>query len=173
MAYEKGTEYMSGPTTYIIPFLLYNSGNGETCGLEWTANWEVNERWTLAGSYSFLVFDARYDDPNGGGNLPTSGGAFDDPRNQARLQSYWNFAPNWQLDLFLRYVDMIEEYEVPNYVSLDARLGWRPNKNLEFSIVGQNLFVPHHEEFYVYRQYCEPSVVEINRAVFAKMTWTR
>lgn len=174
MAYEGGTPY--GDPLYginVFPFSLYNSGNGETYGLEWTANFEVNKKWTLAGSYSWLNFDARYDDPNGDGDLPTSGGAFNDPRNQIRLQSYWNFAPNWQLDLFVRYVDLLKEYEVPNYISLDARLGWRPNKHLEFSIVGQNLLAPHHEEYYVYRQYCEPSVCEINRAVFAKMTWTR
>ncbi|MGD9128416.1 MAG: TonB-dependent receptor [Planctomycetia bacterium] len=172
MGYNSGIPGMEGPI-YVIPLNLANGGNGETYGFEWTANWEVNEKWTLAGSYSFLIFDKRYAMFNGQKPLPGAGNAFDDPNNQIRLQSYWNFARNWQLDCFLRYVDEIEEYDVPSYITMDLRLGWRPTKHLEFSVVGQNLFDTHHQEFYSYRQYCEPNLVEINRGVFARMTWTR
>jgi len=37
--------------------------SGETCGFEWTGNWETTENWTLRDSYSFLFYDTRYANP--------------------------------------------------------------------------------------------------------------
>ena len=153
-------------------YINQNNGNGEAYGFEWTASWEATKKWRLAGSYSFLVCMARYFDPNGERAIPIPGNVPNDPRNQIRVQSYWNFAPHWQLDCFLRYVDRLPTNNTPAYITMDARLGWRPNKNVELSIVGQNLFSPHHLEFVLDPRYGEPTV-EINRAVFAKITWTR
>jgi len=35
---------------------------------------------------------------------------------------------------------------VPAYTRVDLRLGWRPTDRLEFSLMGQNLFDPRHQE---------------------------
>lgn len=160
------------PPYIFLPFNTQNNASGHAYGFEWTANWEATENWRLAGSYSFLVCTGNYCDPNGNRTVPVIGNTPNDPRNQVRLQSYWNFSPKWQFDCFLRYVDQLTTNDTPSYITMDARIGWRPSKNLEFSLVGQNLFTPHHEEFSLYRKYGEPTC-EINRAVFAKMTWTR
>ena len=36
---------------------------------------------------------------------------------------------------------------VHQYITLDARLGWRPCPNLEMALIGQNLLQDHHLEF--------------------------
>jgi hypothetical protein len=55
---------------------------------------------------------------------------------------------------------------VPGYGTFDARLAWWYQGNLEFSIVGQNLWDNQHPEFgpVATRQ-------EIPRSVFGKIAW--
>ena len=78
---------------------------------------------------------------------------------------------NMELDAGLRWVDSFRfnnggaPATIPNYVELDARLGWRPRKNFELSIVGQNLLHDHHLEYYTSPR------EEIVRSVYGKVTW--
>jgi iron complex outermembrane recepter protein len=169
MVHKVGTPYWDGPI-YMVPSEVSNSFNAQTYGFEWTANWDVTKQWRLAGSYSFLkIWDTL--DRTVPPFRPVLGAFTGDPTNRIKLQSYWQFAENWQLDAFLRYVDQSSEGLIPAYWSLDLRLGWRPKKNLELSVVGQNLLDFSHLEMSRDAQYFEP-IVEIERAVFAKMTWT-
>ena len=46
-----------------------------------------------------------------------------------------------------RYVGGLSDLGIPAYVSLDLRLAWEPRKNLELSLVGQNLLDDRHPEF--------------------------
>jgi iron complex outermembrane recepter protein len=58
---------------------------------------------------------------------------------------------------------------VPSYVTLDLRLAWRPIKDLELAVVGQNLVGSPHREFnptFVSTQY-----TEVGRSVYGKITW--
>jgi iron complex outermembrane receptor protein len=57
--------------------------------------------------------------------------------------------------------------DIPSYFRLDARLGWRPTKALDMSIVLQNAFDDQHPEFT--EGTLEDS--EIQRSVFGKITW--
>jgi iron complex outermembrane receptor protein len=50
-------------------------------------------------------------------------------------------------------------------VALDVHLGWRPTKNLELSIVGQNLLDPQHPEFGT-----PATRTEVQRSVYGKVT---
>ena len=168
--YKEGTSYVDPPFTY-DPYTLENGGRGEAYGFEWTANWEATKNWTLAGSYSYLFHQDYYDVAPGQDYYLAEGCGAYDPKNQIRLQSYWSFASHWQLDGFLRYVDPVAPH-FPSYVTMDLRLGWRPRKNLEFSIVGQNLFDQYHPEMFGVTGSLA-SAVGITRSVFAKVTWTR
>jgi len=52
---------------------------------------------------------------------------------------------------------------------VDVRFSWRFAGYLELSMVGQNLFQPHHAEFGG-----DPGgLVEIKRSAYAKITWQR
>ena len=166
---KQETPYVDPPYTY-IPYKLENGGRGEAYGFEWTMQWEATKNWTLAGSYSYLFHQDYYDVAPGEDFYFAEGNEAYDPKNQIRLQSYWSFAPNWQLDAFVRHVDPVA-VGFSNYTTMDLRLGWSPTKNLMFSVVGQNLFDRYHSETvdYSFRGYS----TQIARAVFAKVTWTR
>ena len=54
---------------------------------------------------------------------------------------------NIYLDIGLRNIDSRRDIHEPAYFLGDVRVAWRPNKHLETSIVGQDLFGGHHPEF--------------------------
>jgi iron complex outermembrane receptor protein len=56
---------------------------------------------------------------------------------------------------------------VPSYFELDVRLAWHPTKNLELSVVGQNLLHDRHPEY----GYPDATREEIKRSVYGKVTW--
>ena len=69
-----------------------------------------------------------------------------------------------------RYVERISGFanpvpNVPSYISLDARLAWKPREDLEVAVIGQNLLDNHHPEFGG-----SPSV-EIRRGVYGTVTY--
>ena len=75
--------------------------------------------------------------------------------------------PGWlELDTGLRYVSHIANQSVPSYAELDARLGWHATRNLEISLVGQNLLHDHHAEFGA-----PATRQEVERTLFGKVTW--
>ena len=90
------------------------------------------------------------------------------PNNQVYLQSSWDLPNNIQFDLMGRYVEGLSGFtpEVPSYISLDARLAWKPRPGLELAVVGQNLLDNHHAE------YGGSPSVEIRRSVYATIAYT-
>jgi iron complex outermembrane receptor protein len=52
---------------------------------------------------------------------------------------------------------------------MDARLAWKPGKDLELSLIGQNLFMNHHREFIPEYVFTLPT--EITRSFYGKVTW--
>jgi iron complex outermembrane receptor protein len=56
---------------------------------------------------------------------------------------------------------------VKSYNTADARFGWHFAGQLELSLVGQNLFQPHHPEFGG-----DPGgLIGVKRSVYAQITW--
>jgi iron complex outermembrane receptor protein len=98
-------------------------------------------------------------------NDTTSG---DSPQHQFQLHSYLNLTRNIELNNGLFYVSSLPNQQIPSYVRFDTGIVWRPTKNWEFGIWGQNLFDGHHTEFGSYRT---PDLSEVPRNVFGKVTW--
>jgi len=80
---------------------------------------------------------------------------------------------NITFDTALRWVDTLflnngtTVGTVPSYFEFDARLAWRPIKDLELSVVGQNLLHDHHPEY----GFPGPTREEIRRSVYGKISW--
>jgi iron complex outermembrane receptor protein len=56
---------------------------------------------------------------------------------------------------------------VGSYSTADVHLAWRATRQMEFSVVGENLIQPHHAEFGG-----NPGpLVGIKRSVYAQITW--
>jgi len=91
-----------------------------------------------------------------------------DPEFQWNLISHLALPSNFEFDQMLYYVDALKSQQLQSYFRMDLRLGWRPEKNIEVSLVGQNLLDNRHQER-------EPDRIQardinlIERAYFAKL----
>jgi iron complex outermembrane receptor protein len=78
-----------------------------------------------------------------------------------------------QLDFWLRYVGKMGTNSlsstVASHTALDLRYAWRPIRNLELSLVGQNLFDRRHVE--IVPNMLPSETLEIQRGVYAKARW--
>ena len=160
-----------------------NAMGGETYGAELSANWRITDWWQLRGSYSYVKMNLHGDQTLSNASRVSQelGAEKSSPQQQVYLQSSWNIGRNVEVDLIGRFVDRLGGFNpsgiagvsdaVSDYVALDARLAWRPKKNLEFAIVGKNLLDAHHPEFGT-NPFVRSPLVEIRRSVYATMTVT-
>jgi iron complex outermembrane receptor protein len=85
------------------------------------------------------------------------------------LHSSMDLPKNVEFDANGRYVDRLQNQDIDGYFALDLRLGWRPTKNWELAVVGQNLLDAYHPE---YRGEVFSTVLsQVERSVYAKVTW--
>jgi len=63
------------------------------------------------------------------------------------LRSSWDITPRHDLDLALRHVGELGNGVLPAYTVLDLRVGWRPMRGLELSLVVQNALDRDYSEW--------------------------
>jgi iron complex outermembrane recepter protein len=168
---EPGIPFVEGspaPTDIVVPLVAENRMSGGTYGVELFADWKVLPKWRVTGSYSYLQMDIHKnsnsqdptaDNPNGSS-----------PRHQWYVRSSADLPKHFDLDTTLRFVDRLPSLNLPSYYSVDAHLGWRPVRNLELSIGGQNLLDDQHLEFLPDFVNTSPTVVK--RSIFGSITVT-
>jgi len=69
-----------------------------------------------------------------------------EPDNIFNIRSYLNLPYDLELDTMFYYVTENVGRNIPSYSRLDLRLGWKPTKKVELSLVGQNLLDETHPE---------------------------
>ena len=104
----------------------------------------------------------------GGGGADESAEG-DSPHHRFFLHSMLNLPQDVQFDAVLRYVDSLPNIQISSYVELDLRLSWKPCKNTEISIVGQNLLQSRHTEFT--SQTISTPRTDVQRSVYAQVTF--
>ncbi len=158
----RSLEQVNPPAPF--PFILANGQDGESYGVELTADYRVTDWWRLHAGFTELEIHIW---PTSG-STDTSRGATEshDPNQQYFLRTSFDLPGHVELDAAFRYVSRISNQQVPDYAELDLRLGWRPIPRLELSVVGQNLLHDHHAEFNA-----PASRQEIERSVYAKAVW--
>jgi iron complex outermembrane recepter protein len=154
-------------TPYIlVPLHFGNLSSARSEGAEVAANWAYGSKWRLSAAYSALQIHTSKDPLSTNVLLDTTRGQ--NPTNQFNLRSEWNVTRRWQFDTSAYYVAKLPALNIPQYVRLDARLGWRTAENVEFSLGGQNLLTPHHREFI-------PEALlqgtEIDRSFYGRIGW--
>ena len=165
----------ASPLGYDLVFV--NGMEGESQGVELTANWKATPWWSLIFTYSYLTMDMTLDDQTGITSMMDyfSNGS---PRHQGSVRSSFILSQDWQLNLWLRYVDDIigldstdlvsSTIDIDSYFLLDANIIWTPMKNVEVMLAGQNLLTGKQ------LQYTAEVVVpptEIERGIYGKITW--
>jgi iron complex outermembrane recepter protein len=159
------------PTT-VIPFVFENNLEGQTYGVELSGDYQIFDWWRLHGGYDFLHENIHVK----GGDIDINHGLNEtsDPQQQFSIRSSMDLPENIDLDADLRWVDTLHNNNgatvgtVPSYFELGIRIGWHPTKNLEFSIVGQNLLHDQHAE---YGFPGATTTEEIERSVYGKVAW--
>jgi hypothetical protein len=79
------------------------------------------------------------------------------------LTTFMNLPGNLELDGIFRYVDNLPGQNIGRYFNLDVRLGWHVIKNVELSLVGQNLLAGYHAE--------GAGGTKVQRGIYTKATW--
>ena len=152
----------------MIPFFVSNLREGETYGVELAADWWVSDWWRLQAAYSYLEMRLR---TQAGGEDPGQDG-FEgrSPMHQVSLRSSMDLGAGLELDLWARYVDDLPGQNLADYLTVDARLGWKPHSRFEVALVGQNLFSKQHPEF-SYTDVIDTLPTEVERSVYGEVTW--
>ena len=126
----------------LLPGVMGNDKLLSIYGFELAMNLDVTNDWHVYGGYGFLAID---------GDTGMDGG---DPRSKLYIQSAWEFAENWELDLTWRYVDQFSMMRpdgnnviLPSYNVMDVRVAWQARPGLELAVVGRNLLNPARFEF--------------------------
>jgi iron complex outermembrane receptor protein len=154
-----------------FPIYFQNNLEGETYGFELSTDYQMLDWWRWHAGYDFLkehihVTPGQVDFTNGLNETA-------DPQNQVFLRSSMDLPQNMEFDTGGRFIDSLTinngptPATVPGYFELDARLAWHPTKNLEISVVGQNLLHDQHAEY----GFPGPTQVQIERSVYGKITW--
>jgi iron complex outermembrane receptor protein len=155
------------PAHLVVPLEVKNGVEGRTWGLELAADWQAARDWKLRGGWNWLETRIH----GGAGSRDTIGQAeADHPAHQLFLRSQLDLAQDLEFDATVRRVASLEVASIPAYTSLDLRLGWRPARNLEFSLVGQNLLDGSHPE--AETRFIAIERTEVERCAYGKLTWT-
>ena len=159
------------PTHLILPSMFTNGVRGNTYGAELAAAWQATKRMHFNLAYSYTESDINWiANPDISQNTAA-------PRHKLSLRSSLDVRADLDLDIWFRYVGKTEVYnhtlssdpiKIDDYPSLDLRLAWRPVKNLELSLVGQNLLDNRHLE-YIQELFTLPT--EVQRGVYGQLEW--
>ncbi|MFT3847137.1 MAG: TonB-dependent receptor [Propionivibrio sp.] len=146
-----------------LPYINTDTST-RTHGLELVADWRPLDWMRLEGSYTYLHVNAPPDD---GVNTDIAGSS---PNHQYSLRWLLDLNARTQLDFWMRHVGRLraEAQQIPAYTELDIRLGYAASKNLDLSLVGQNLLDARHAEF---SDAATTPVSYIPRGIYAKATW--
>ncbi len=156
--------YVERHPRYFVPHYDYvNNMDGKSCGIEAVATWQAAPWWKLQSSYTHLHFNL-----HPGPHDATNEGLKElNPKNQCTLRSLIDITRDIELDANLYFTDRISGQDLRSYTDLMVRLGWRPVKGVELSLVGANLLREGHTELMM-----ADRKNEIRRSVIGKVTWT-
>jgi iron complex outermembrane receptor protein len=152
---------------FVLPYA--NVIEGHTVGAEIAPNWRITPWWQVRGSYSFLHMSLR--DKTGFTDVGNLLGSYlgSSPKHEASFQSLFNLPRHFELDESFRYSDALPAQAVGAYSTIDVRGGWHFREYLDFSLIGENLLRPSHDEFGG-----DPGpLVGIKRSIYGKITWRR
>jgi iron complex outermembrane receptor protein len=155
----------------VLPLVYENHLVGRTYGAELSGSYEVFDWWRLRAGYDLL--EEHISVRAGQTDFYNALNETSDPKYQFSIRSSVDLSSRLALDTDLRFVDTLRDNNgpvvdtVPSYYELGARLAWRVSRNLELSIVGQNLLHPYRAEYGP----SGPSREEVQRTIFGKAAW--
>lgn len=164
----------TSPGFYRLPSTLINGLDATTYGFEVIADWQIKDWWKLQLTYGWLQVDAS---PNTKNPLLLNALKQNEQlveelsaSHTANLRSSMNLPNQWYFDFWIRGMSNLKSANVPGYTALDVRLAKKINDNLEFSLVGQNLFDKQRAEFT--EIFSGLGATEIEESWYAQIRWS-
>lgn len=141
-------------------FLIFsNDMEGKSDGIETWGTFQATSYWRLSAGFATLRERLHLKPGSNDTSAPLQSGQ--DPAHSLQLRSSLDLTSNSNVDATVRHVSALSNPSVPQYTTLDLHYGWRPQRDLELNITGQNLIGHRHSEF------SDPSTrTEIGRSVF-------
>lgn len=165
MTIEREANFVEGAYT-VIPLVFNNRASATTHGLEWSGSWRPTDKWQFKAAWSWLKMSIRRDANSTDTSIESEVGR--SPQNQFQFHAFHSPADNVDLGASLYYVGSLPSLNVPAYTRLDARIGWRIQRDLEISLTGRNLLDPGHPEFV---NPSGPRSSEVPRSLIGGVTW--
>lgn len=162
---RSGEKIQTTPTSS-VSINIGNDFSAHTYGFEIATIWQMLDWWRWDANYSLLKTE--YNDRSVEKSLGRS------PQQHLSIRSAISPRKDIELDIVFRYVGTNTAISafgtamIKDYVSMDIRLAWRPAKDIELSLVGQNLLAEKHLE---YQQELLTTATEINRGMYGKLAW--
>lgn len=158
------------PLHLLLPVKFTNDMEGSSQGYEVALSWLADENLKFTVNYSLLHMSLtalRL------AQTPAQVAAQEaaeklSPEHQFGIKVFWNINSDWALDTTAFYVDKLPATLVDDYVRLDINLAGQLDKSLKINLVAQDLLDNHHREFSAAG---DLNAGEIERSVFAKLTW--
>jgi len=154
---------------------FFNGMEGHTYGFELSSEWKPTSWLKTELSYSYISLNMDNADSVDSNLLPIIEKS--SSQNQLSVRTNIAMRNNLHLNLWGRYVDSIgtanaleigSGFGVDSYLELDANIIWQPREGLKLMIAGQNLLDNRHLEFV---SELFTSRIEIERSIYAKLTW--
>jgi iron complex outermembrane receptor protein len=155
------------PVHLVVPVVFSNNLEGEVYGVEVAAEWQPLDWWRLYLAYTYQQIHLRIKGEPAPMDTQDEDIEGRSPRHQVSFRSSLDLTGNLAFDVWVRYVDALSTLMVSDYVTLDARLAWRPWPKLELALVGQNLVNSDHREFVS----VDGISTKVQRGVYGKITW--
>jgi len=135
----------------VLPITAGNGMNGETYGLELSANWSVKEWWRLTGGFSWLEYNAL--DMGASREARQGFSEGQNARHLFSLVSFMDLPNDFELNASVYYADSLPELGAGNDVGVgskvrfDFSLQYHPGNNWILAIGGRNVFRSDVREF--------------------------
>jgi iron complex outermembrane receptor protein len=155
------------PPHLVLPFTYENLMHGETHGIEVSANWRPEHRWTLSPGYAFEQIRMHLA-PGSQDTTSVAGAEGASPVHSAQLRSTVQVWRGISWDTSAYFVDRLMDPAVPSYTRVDTQLSWSLSEGTTVSFVGQNLAQDQHEEFI--DTFGTVRSTEIQRGAYVKFT---
>lgn len=181
--YEDLTGQVSGAPPRLVllpppPHLLQtvssdNSVKARTHGVEIAVDWYPLPWWRIQPIYSYLDLRASSKTGDPASLVSAENTNSGSPQHQWSLRSSMSLSERQHFDLWLRHVGKLSTSGspayVPAYTTLDLRYAWRPTRDFELSLVGQNLLDGQHPESVA--SLLPSRNLEIQRGYYLKARW--
>ncbi len=134
------------PAYVIQPSKNVNGGRARLNGMELAAVMQMTANWRLQPSYTWMMVRAF-----GIGNAQSDASARKTekklPRQQLSVRSQHNLGSGDHLDFWFKYKTRNEDLGIPARGNLDVRYAWKARRDLEISLIAQNLLHRRTLEF--------------------------